>query len=113
MLAGVSVEYYTRLERGNLGGVSDSVLDALAQALRLDDIERDHLYALAHAANARPARARRRPTRAAVRPRSGSTTSDSDTRRPAASPHCPARSAAAASGAAGSAGRRPGAPRRR
>ncbi|MFI7641679.1 helix-turn-helix transcriptional regulator [Nonomuraea sp. NPDC049400] len=67
MLAGVSVEYYTRLERGNLGGVSDSVLDALAQALRLDDIERDHLYALARAANARPARARRRPAGAAVR----------------------------------------------
>lgn len=40
MLAGVSVEYYTRLERGSLGGVSDAVLDALARALRLDDTER-------------------------------------------------------------------------
>ena len=68
MLAGVSVEYYTRLERGNLGGVSDSVLDALAQALRLDDTEREHLYALARAANASPARARRRPRKAEVRP---------------------------------------------
>ncbi|MFF4837737.1 helix-turn-helix transcriptional regulator [Streptomyces sp. NPDC001315] len=50
MLAGVSVEYYTRLERGNLRGVSDGVLDALAQALRLDDTERAHLYDLARAA---------------------------------------------------------------
>ena len=50
VLAGVSVEYYTRLERGNLAGVSDSVLDALAQALRLDDTERAHLHRLARAA---------------------------------------------------------------
>ena len=41
-LAGVSVEYYTRLERGNLQGASDSVLEAIAQALRLDDAERAH-----------------------------------------------------------------------
>jgi transcriptional regulator with XRE-family HTH domain len=67
-LAGVSVEYYTRLERGNLGGVSDSVLDALAQALRLDDTERTHLYDLARAANTTPARARRRPAASGVRP---------------------------------------------
>ncbi|MEU7749196.1 helix-turn-helix transcriptional regulator [Nonomuraea sp. NPDC049158] len=67
-LAGVSVEYYTRLERGNLGGVSDSVLNALARALRLNDTERDHLYALAHAANARPLHGRPRPKQAAVRP---------------------------------------------
>jgi transcriptional regulator with XRE-family HTH domain len=45
-LAGVSVEYHTRLERGNLRGVSDSVLDALAQALRLGDTERMYLYDL-------------------------------------------------------------------
>ncbi|GAV44150.1 helix-turn-helix domain-containing protein [Streptomyces acidiscabies] len=55
-LASVSVEYYTRLERGNLSGVSESVLDALCNALRLDDTERDHLYALARAANTGPAR---------------------------------------------------------
>ncbi|MEH0575996.1 MULTISPECIES: helix-turn-helix transcriptional regulator [Streptomyces] len=67
-LAGVSVEYYTRLERGNLSGVSDSVLDALAQALRLDDTERTHLYDLARAANTTPARVRRRTVRPAVRP---------------------------------------------
>ncbi|MBM0259033.1 helix-turn-helix transcriptional regulator [Micromonospora sp. 4G55] len=68
MLAGVSVEYYTRLERGNLGGVSDSVLNALAQALRLNDTERDHLYTLARAANAGPARIRRHPKKTVVRP---------------------------------------------
>ncbi|MFI5877147.1 helix-turn-helix transcriptional regulator [Streptomyces sp. NPDC051445] len=67
-LAGVSVEYYTRLERGNLNGVSDSVLEALAQALRLDDTERTHLYDLARTANTTPARARRRTARPAVRP---------------------------------------------
>jgi transcriptional regulator with XRE-family HTH domain len=67
-LAGVSVEYYTRLERGNLSGVSDSVLEALAQALRLDDTERTHLYDLARAANTAPARVRRRTARPAVRP---------------------------------------------
>ena len=37
MLAGVSVEYYVRLERGNLGGASQSVLDAVANALHLDE----------------------------------------------------------------------------
>ncbi|MEU0600689.1 helix-turn-helix transcriptional regulator [Streptomyces sp. NPDC006393] len=67
MLAGVSVEYYTRLERGNLGGVSESVLDALAQALRLDDTERAHLQALARTAHAHPARSRR-PDKTTVRP---------------------------------------------
>jgi transcriptional regulator with XRE-family HTH domain len=50
-LAGVSVDYYTRLERGNLTGVSDSVLDAIAGALELDRAEHDHLYNLARAAN--------------------------------------------------------------
>ena len=68
MLAGVSVEYYTRLERGNLGGVSDAVLDALSRALRLDPIEREHLYVLARAAGAASSRQRSRPTRANVRP---------------------------------------------
>jgi transcriptional regulator with XRE-family HTH domain len=58
-LAGVSVEYYTRLERGNLAGASDSVLDAVARALRLDDTETAHLHHLARAAGAVPARARR------------------------------------------------------
>jgi transcriptional regulator with XRE-family HTH domain len=52
MLAGVSTDYYTRLERGNLAGVSDSVLEAVAGALQLDESERSHLSDLAHAANA-------------------------------------------------------------
>jgi transcriptional regulator with XRE-family HTH domain len=67
MLAGVSPDYYTRLERGNLSGVSDSVLDALCRALRLDEAERSHLHDLARAANTSP-RARRRPTKQQVRP---------------------------------------------
>src|SRR5438067_1734045 len=43
VLAGVSVPYYTRIERGDMNGVSDSVLEALARALQLDDAERAHL----------------------------------------------------------------------
>ncbi|WP_190814883.1 helix-turn-helix transcriptional regulator [Saccharopolyspora pogona] len=66
MLAGVSADYYTRLEKGNLAGVSDSVLDAIAAALQLDEAERVYLFDLARAANAagRPhtrAGQRRRP----------------------------------------------------
>lgn len=62
-LAGVSVEYYTRLERGVISGASPEVLDALARALLLDDAERAHLFDLAHAASpvARPPR--RRPSK--------------------------------------------------
>jgi transcriptional regulator with XRE-family HTH domain len=67
MIAGVSPDYYTRLERGNLSGVSDSVLDALCRALRLDEAERSHLYDLARAAGPVP-RIRRRPARQQVRP---------------------------------------------
>ncbi|GIM91092.1 helix-turn-helix transcriptional regulator [Paractinoplanes toevensis] len=69
MLAGVSVDYYTRLERGNLSGVSDSVLEALARALHLDDAERSHLLDLARTANATVSTVRsRRRTSATVRP---------------------------------------------
>lgn len=70
MLAGVSVDYYTRLERGNLGGVSESVLEALARALQLDEAERAHLFDLARTANAtgRAERGRRRSAPAHVRP---------------------------------------------
>lgn len=50
-LAGVSVEYYSKLERGALAGVSASVLDAIGRALRLDETERDHLFHLAQAAD--------------------------------------------------------------
>ncbi|WES64412.1 helix-turn-helix transcriptional regulator [Microbacter sp. GSS18] len=62
MLAGVSIEYYSKIERGNLAGASDSVLDAVAKALRLDDAERGHLFDLARAANGPVvAKPRRRP----------------------------------------------------
>lgn len=46
MLAGISVEYYTRLERGTVAGVSEGVLEGLANALRLDAAERAHLHDL-------------------------------------------------------------------
>jgi hypothetical protein len=68
MLAGMSTDYYTRLEKGNLTGASDGVLDAIARALQLGEVERNHLFDLARAANTTPARARRRPTRTQVRP---------------------------------------------
>ncbi|MEG3615333.1 MULTISPECIES: helix-turn-helix transcriptional regulator [Isoptericola] len=64
MLADMSVEYYARLERGNLSGVSDPVLDSLARALQLDEAERSHLFDLARTANrAVQVRPRRRGTR--------------------------------------------------
>jgi transcriptional regulator with XRE-family HTH domain len=66
-LAGVSVEYYKRLERGNASGVSDSVLDALASALQLDDAERAHLHDLARAVDPSAA-PRRRPAQQRIRP---------------------------------------------
>ncbi|MFB4419762.1 helix-turn-helix transcriptional regulator [Streptomyces sp. QL37] len=65
LLAGMSVDYYIRLERGNLTGASDSVLDALAHALQLDEAERTHLYDLARAATP----SGRRPTVTASRVR--------------------------------------------
>ena len=66
LLAGVSVDYYTRLERGNASGVSETVLEALARALQLDHAERAHLFDLARASHvtARP----RRPAKQRVRP---------------------------------------------
>jgi transcriptional regulator with XRE-family HTH domain len=69
MLAGVSVDYYTRLERGNAPGASDSVLEALSRALQLDEAEHAHLFDLVHAAGSGgAARAPRRPARQQVRP---------------------------------------------
>ena len=50
-LAGLSVEYYTRLERGAISGASPQVLESIARALCLDDAERGHLFDLAHAAS--------------------------------------------------------------
>ena len=79
VLAGVSVPYYTRLERGDMNGVSDSVLEALARALQLDDAERAHLFDLARAAQPTPVRPRRRQPSSASGPRS----SGPSTRSPA------------------------------
>ena len=67
MLAGVSIDYYTRLERGNLNGVSQSVLEALADALQLDEAERAHLFDLARAGNTTP-RTRRRTAQQRILP---------------------------------------------
>jgi transcriptional regulator with XRE-family HTH domain len=64
MLAGVSVDYYVRMERGSLAGASDGVLEALAGALRLDEAERAHLFALARKSRTRG----RRAAPATVRP---------------------------------------------
>jgi len=66
LLAGVSVEYYVRLERGNLGGASQSVLDAVANALQLDEAERAHLHDLARTSSTRVGAGRQ--TRRTVRP---------------------------------------------
>ena len=63
-LAGVSADYYIQLERGDADGASDSVLDAIARALRLDDAERLHLFDLARTGTA----ARIAPSPGAIRP---------------------------------------------
>src|SRR5215475_12080866 len=62
MLAGVSIGYYTRLEKGNVAGVSHEVLGAVARALQLDQAERAHLFGLARAARPRRPTARPRGT---------------------------------------------------
>src|SRR5215212_10942921 len=67
LLAGISSEYYTRLERGNATGVSQSVIDAIAQALQLDEAERAHLLDLLRTAGT-TRRPRRRPARQRIRP---------------------------------------------
>jgi hypothetical protein len=67
MLAGVSVDYYVRMERGNLAGASEGVLEALAGALQLDEAERAHLLALARECGAGTTR-RRRTASDTVRP---------------------------------------------
>ncbi len=66
-LAGVSIAYYTKLERGDASGVSDSVLEALSRALQLDDAERTHLFDLVRAQQPVP-RPRRRRTTQTIRP---------------------------------------------
>jgi transcriptional regulator with XRE-family HTH domain len=68
-LAGVSIAYYTKLERGDASGVSDTVLEALACALQLDDAERAYLFDLARAQQTRaPSRPRRRGPPQRIRP---------------------------------------------
>ena len=59
LLAGVSADYYARLERGNLAGASESVLEAVARALQLDEAERQHLLDLARSSDRTPRRDRR------------------------------------------------------
>jgi transcriptional regulator with XRE-family HTH domain len=66
MLAGVSVDYYVRLERGDLAGASEGVLDSLARTLQLDDAEREHLFDLARASGPGKRRATRATT--SIRP---------------------------------------------
>jgi len=70
LIAGMSIEYYVRLERGNAAGVSEAVLEGISRALRLDDAERSHLYDLVRAANqgAHPQRRRGRARAQQVRP---------------------------------------------
>jgi transcriptional regulator with XRE-family HTH domain len=68
VLAGVSAPYYTRLERGDMSGASDGVLEALAHALQLDDAERAHLFDLARAAQPAGVRPRRRQAKPRIRP---------------------------------------------
>jgi len=68
MMAGVSVEYYARMERGDLRGVSPEVLDSLARTLHLDEAETDHLHALAEAAGPQTVRRRSRRAEQPFRP---------------------------------------------
>ena len=67
MLAGVSLDYYTRLERGQIRGASESVLHAIARALQLNDVEREYLLDLARTAAATSAARSRPPARPSVR----------------------------------------------
>ena len=67
LLAGVSIDYYIRMERGDLAGASESVLDGVANALHLDEAEREHLFALARSAGPISTR-RARPSPTTVRP---------------------------------------------
>jgi transcriptional regulator with XRE-family HTH domain len=68
VLAGVSVPYYTRIERGDMSGASANVLEALARALQLDDAERAHLFDLARSAQPTAVPPRRRHAKPRVRP---------------------------------------------
>ncbi|CCH88545.1 Transcriptional regulator (fragment) [Modestobacter italicus] len=83
MLAGMSTDYYTRLERGNLTGVSAEVLESLARALRFDEAERAHLFDLAATSN--PTSQARRQTADTTRRTSAPCSPTPTGRRPAVS----------------------------
>jgi len=68
LLAGVSVDYYARMERGDLAGVSLEVLDCVGRALGLDEAETEHLYDLARAAGPQPVRRQDGSAERSVRP---------------------------------------------
>jgi transcriptional regulator with XRE-family HTH domain len=63
LIAGMSAEYYKRLERGNAAGVSEAVIDGVSRALQLDEAEHSHLYELVRTANAGAHPQRRRVSR--------------------------------------------------
>ena len=67
-LAGVSIAYYTKLERGDASGASDAVLESLARAVHLDDVERAHLFDLVRSQQPGPRPRRRRSPPSTVRP---------------------------------------------
>ena len=67
LLAGMSVDYYNRIERGNLHGASEGVLQSISRALQLDEAETSHLFDLARAANESSTK-RHRSTPQRVRP---------------------------------------------
>jgi transcriptional regulator with XRE-family HTH domain len=67
VLAGVSTDWYIRLEKGHIAGVSEDVLEAVARALQLDEAERTYLFDLARAA--KPSRAPQRRSKAPIQPR--------------------------------------------
>lgn len=60
MLASISVDYYAKMERGDLRGVAPEILDSVAKALLLDEAETDYLHDLARSADPRPPRRRKR-----------------------------------------------------
>lgn len=92
MLAGVSVEYYTRFERGNAAGASEDVVEGVVRALQLDETERAHLFDLVRAANMTSRPGRRRPAQERVRPVVqrvlGSITAPANVRNPPRYPRC-------------------------
>jgi transcriptional regulator with XRE-family HTH domain len=71
LIAGVSTQYYVRFERGDATGVSESVLDGISRALKLDDAEHAHLFALVRAANAKTHPLRKRPGSSRLQARHG------------------------------------------